>query len=350
MAGVLLFCSSRYALEQIALESRRYEPGCTIIGCTTAGEINSQGFTSGAITAVGFPAADFSLKATRFDRLDEFDPVGVKVAVERLVLESRAESLRLGDRLHRVALLLIDGLSHREELFAHALQNCLGPTPLIGGSAGDDLAFRRTGLLHKGAFRNDSATLAILTSRLPLKPFCQSHGVAGTGRAIITRADPVTRRVYELNGETAALEYARLVGVAPTDLSASVFARHPLMVRVAGQHHARSVQRRDDDGSLVFQSAIARGLVTHVGYFQDTQAALTDTLTSLRSEIGPLDAILVFDDVQNKIAAGIVAATGELARLYAEKALVGFHTYGEQFRELHLNRSTVGVAIGRDSQ
>jgi hypothetical protein len=350
LAGVLLFCSSRYALEQIATETQRYEPPCTIIGCTTAGEIGRQGFADGALIAIGFPASDFTLNATRFDQLDEFDPVGVKVTVERLVVEARAESARLGDRLHRVALLLIDGLSHREELFAHALQNCLGPTPLIGGSAGDNMAFRQTGILHKGVFRRDSAALAILTSRRSLQPFCRSYGVAGKARAIVTRADPVTRRVYELNGENAALEYARLVGVASGDLSPMVFAAHPLMVRVAGHHYARSVQSRGDDGSLVFQSAIARGLVTHVGSSQPMPAALLETLESVRSEIGPLGGVLVFDDIQNKVAAKLAGDTERLARLYAENGFVGFHSYGEQFRELHLNRSIVGVAIGAAPQ
>jgi hypothetical protein len=346
LAGVILLCSSSYALDLVAAEITRRPHDCTIIGCTTAGNITVQGFAQNTLTAIGFSADDFSLEAIRFDHLDEFEPLSVKLAVERLVMESREKSARLGDRLNRVALLLIDGLSHREEMFAHALQNCLGPVPLIGGSAADGMALQRCCVLYDGAFRDDCATLAILASRRPMKVFCQRYGAPTSGRAIITRADPVARRVREINGEVAAFEYARLLGISRQALSPAVFAAHPLMIRIGGQYYARSVQSQADDGSLVFQSAVARGLVTSVGSLHDPVAALADTMRSVQEELGQVDAMLVFDDVMNREAARSGDYLERLERLYAGHGLIGFHTYGEQFRELHLNQSLVGLAVG----
>ena len=45
-------------------------------------------------------------------------------------------------------LLLIDGLSMREEQVTRALQHSLETIPLIGGSAGDGLKFSRTHVYH----------------------------------------------------------------------------------------------------------------------------------------------------------------------------------------------------------
>lgn len=348
LSGIVLFCSSRYALDQVAAEAAKQRSDLTIIGCTSAGEITPDGIASGTMTAVGFPTSEFRLKAMRFEDLDNFDPVAAKLSVERLVMDTRAETATLVGYLSRVALLFIDGLSHREELFAHALQNCLGSTPLIGASSGGDLEFRHTSLLYDGVFRNDCAILAILSSTKPLKPFCQRYQAPGSRLAIITRADPVARRVYEINGENAAVEYARLVGIETGGLSPAIFAANPLMVRVAGQHYARSIQRHDKDGSLVFQSAIARGLVTRIGQTEDIAAALDDAIRSLRAEVGGTDSILVFDDIHNKIESSRAGYLDRVGRMYTDNGIVGFNSYGEQFKELHLNQSVVGVAIGRE--
>ena len=40
-----------------------------------------------------------------------------------------------------------------------------------------------------------------------------------------------------------------------------VFATHPLLVRLGGAEHVRSIQKANPDGSLTFYSAIDEGLV-----------------------------------------------------------------------------------------
>src|SRR6185437_10600955 len=59
------------------------------------------------------------------------------------------------------ALLLIDGLSVREEQVVSAVAATLGDTPLVGGSAGDDLNFRRTWILYGGRFVTNAAALLL---------------------------------------------------------------------------------------------------------------------------------------------------------------------------------------------
>ena len=347
LAGVMLFCSSRYSLNHIAEELARQRQDLPIIGCTSAGEITPFGPVSGTITAVGFPASDFALQAIGFQNLDNFDPNAAQRAVVALVADAAAKSVGLGHHLDRAALLLVDGLSRREELLANSLQHILEDIPLIGGSSGDDLAFRTTYLFHEGAFQSDRAILAILSAKHPLKVFRSHHHVPDRALAVVTRADAAARKVYELNGERAAAEYARLIGMNEADLSQLAFADHPLMVRVGGQYFSRSIQRIDDGGGLVFESAIDRGLVLRPGRSTDSIGELIKSLDECNDQRAGFDAVLVFESAFNRIEAHNAGLSAKFSDIYREHRFVGFNTYGEQFRDFHVNRNMVGLAIGR---
>jgi hypothetical protein len=219
--------------------------------------------------------------------------------------------------------------------------------PMVGGSAGDGMAFRATHVLHDGRFRSDCAVLALLTSRRALKPFRNHYHRAGEKLAVVTRVDPSTRKVQELNGEPAALEYAALVGVGVDELSAEVFAEYPFMVRVGGEYYARAIMCAEVDGSLVFHSAITRGLVLRLGHAAERIVSLTTELEESSGGASKWDAVLAFDSVQNWIETEAAGQSPALREIHGRHRFVGFHTYGEQFRELHLNRGLVGLAIGK---
>jgi hypothetical protein len=346
LAGAILFCSSAADLDEVAASLRQARRELTVIGCTTAGEFTPDGPASGTITAIGFPAADFAFEAIRFRDMANFDPFVAHRATANLVAEVAARSAALGGDVHRAAILLIDGLSRREEFITHTLQHVLEDIPLIGGSAGDGLAFRETRLLCDGAFESDCAVLGLLASRHPLTAFRSDHHVAGEALAVVTRAEPGARRVLELNGERAGAEYARLVGVSDGELGSEIFARHPLMVRVGGAYYARAVQSVDDDGALIFQSAIDNGLVLRLGRSAGMIARLQAGLERCVGQVGAPGAVLAFDSAQNRIEAAQAGLCGEMAALCRRHGLVGFNTYGEQFHEIHVNRSLVGLAIG----
>ena len=50
---------------------------------------------------------------------------------------------------------------------------------------------------------------------------------------------------------------------------------------------------------------------------------------------------------ETEIEAQRAGLTSGLSALYGRHRFVGFNTYGEQFREFHVNRNLVGLAIGR---
>jgi hypothetical protein len=347
LAGAILFCSSRYPLDALADAIADCSEGLTVIGCTSSGELTPGGFAEGTITAIGFPASDFTLTATRFDDLDHFEESRAQQVVRELVGAAAEASRDLGERPCRAAIFLVDGLSHREEMLTITVQDALGDIPLIGGSSGDGLDFKETFVLEGGQFRRDAALVAILSSSRPMKVFRAQHYRPGDVKMVITGADPVERIVTEINAEPAAAEYARLTGVTVDQLGPNVFAAHPPMVRAGGEYYVRSIQTANPDGSLTFYCAIDEGVVLTLGEGNDIETGLDALFDDLDRATGGVDRILGFDCVLNRVEVEQRQLTRRISQMFIDHRVVGFNTYGEQFHALHVNQTFSGLAIGR---
>lgn len=344
MALVVFFCSSEYDLAALGEEMNQCFAGVQVVGCTTAGEIGPAGYLGHSLSGASFPAGSFAVVSGLLGNLHEFQPAAGQALVDDLLhrLENQAPQASSDNSF---ALLLIDGLSVREEPVTRILQGALGRLPLIGGSAGDGVNFGRTRVYFAGAFHADSAVLTVISSRLPFKLFMTQHFVATNERLVVTDVDTAGRSVREINGVPAAGEYARILGVGVAELGPGHFAASPVVVLINGLSYVRSIQKANADGSLTFFCAIENGLVLRVAKGVDLPGNLEQTLALLRAEIGPPQLVLGCDCVLRKLEIeqdGHHARIGELVR---GNNISGFNTYGEQFRGVHVNQTFVGVAI-----
>jgi hypothetical protein len=345
MELVIFFCSSEYDLDVLADEMNRVFPGVHVVGCTTAGEIGPAGYRSHSLTGASFPAESCVTVSGLLDRLGEFDIVrGHNFAQAQLQrLESRVPEAGPDNSF---AFMLIDAMSRREEPVTHALQYALGKIPLFGGSAGDDLKFDRTYVYCEGQFHADSAVLILVKTSLPFKLFKTQHFVPTNERLVVTEADPAKRIVNEINGLPAAQEYARLVGVDVQELNSMDFAASPVVVMLDGTDYVRSIQQANSDGSLSFYCAIEEGLVLRVAHGVDLVRNLEQTFTMIREEIGPPQIVFGCDCILRNLEVtqnGLKDCVGEI---FKRSNTIGFSSYGEQFRGVHVNQTLTGCAIG----
>ena len=263
MALVIFFCSSEYDLKVLAEEMRCLFTGVQIAGCTTAGEIGPAGYREHSLTGASFPASSFDAACGRIGSLQQFTIATGQTFVQEILqrLDSHAPHAEPDNSF---ALLLIDGLSMREEVITRALQSSLGSVPMVGGSAGDDVKFEGTHVYFDGRFHSDSAILILAATRLPFTLFKTQHFVATGERLVVTEADTTHRIVNEINGLPAAQEYARILGIDVQDLAPRRFAAWPVVVLINGTNYVRSIQKVNPDGSLTFYCAIENGLVLRV--------------------------------------------------------------------------------------
>ena len=345
MALVVFFCSTAYDLEAVAEEMSLRFAGVPVIGCTSAGEIGPAGYIDGSLTGMSFPASSFGAGILHMYGLEHFSMPGGQAASHDLVCEMKSRLSGL-EAENSFALLLIDGLSIREEQVARAFQNGLGAIRLFGGSAGDDQKFERTMVFHDGAFRENTAVLAVITTSLPFRVFSTQHFAAEDERLVVTAADASRRIVREINGLPAAAEYARLVGLSVGDLGPAQFAANPVVVLIGGTGYIRSIQKLNDDGSLTFYSAIDEGIVFRIARGGDLVENLNRAFEALREQIGPPQLVIACDCILRNLEMTQKDLKGAVGEIMRRNAAVGLSTYGEQINGVHVNQTLTGIAIG----
>ncbi|MBI4997231.1 MAG: FIST C-terminal domain-containing protein [Rhodocyclales bacterium] len=345
MALVLFFCSSAYDLPALADEMNRRFAGIPVVGCTTAGEIGPAGYRGQSLSGLSFPAGSCRVAVGGIDGLHSFEIEAGREFAQNLLrrLETQAPD---ADARNSFGLLLIDGLSLREEPVTHALQDGLGSIHMIGGSAGDDLKFERTWVFHDGAFHTDSAALVLVSTDFPFRILKTQHFVSDGERMVVTEVDAARRVVKEINGLPAIQEYGRIVGVPAEDLMPSHFAAWPVVVMIDGTDFVRSIQHANPDGSLTFYCAIDEGVVLRVAHGKDLLGQLGETIDDLRADLGDLQAMLVCDCILRNLEATRDGSKDAVGDLFRRHNAVGFATYGEQFGGVHVNQTLTGIAIG----
>ncbi len=340
-ALVVLFISPDADLEMIAARSQTAFPSATVIGCTTAGEITTAGYDHGTIVAIGFPQEYFSAETLLISNLGQIEPRTLTDAFLRARQQLAREHAHQSEEF---SILLVDGLSVKEDELAAALAAGAGAMPLIGGSAGDGTRFQQTFILHDGALMQNAAVLAVLRTSCAVRPINLDHLTPTERRMVVTEADPRKRTVSRINAEPAAREYARLLGKDPVNLDTFTFAAHPLAVRMGRRHHVRAIQRILPSGDLVFFSAIDKGVVLTITEPRDLVTHLDQALSNLRAPAEPV-AILAFECILRRIEAQEKQMTRKISGLMRQHGVAGFSTYGEQFGPMHVNHTLTGYAF-----
>ncbi len=346
-AGFALLFFSQSLIDATALSDAlgAHAPALHYAGCSTAGEITPQGLEDGHVLAMLLPSDSFTAVSAMVDDLSSSGMDRVTGEVEALRRSLRA---RMGRERPKstFALCFIDGLSYAEEAVTSAIHWGLDDIPLIGGSAGDDLKFETTRLISNGKVTSDSAIIVLVASEIPFHVFKTDNFVPTDEKLVVTASDPDHRIVREFNATNAAEEYAAAVGIMPQTLTPLSFASHPVVVKVGGEYYCRSIQRMHPDGSLSFFCAIDDGVVLSIaqpkGMVESTQAALRD----VEGRLGSIDMILGFDCVLRRLDARNRQVFRDISELYRVNNVVGFGTYGEQYRSMHLNQTFTGIAFG----
>ena len=342
---VLFFCSAEYDLAALADALESSFPTTPLSGCTTAGEITPGGYDRGSIVAIGFDRRLFAIETALIDDLEHFELANAQPLVDTLLEQCRQQTIAPINE-HSFALTLLDGLSSREEQVLATLDAALGRIPSFGGSAGDDNHLSHTHVYTAGRFYTRAAVVVMINTRLPFEVFSTHHLIPLAHKLVVTEADREQRRVIELNGLPAAQVYAELVGSSPAQLNAGIFARHPLAVRIGGQHYVRSIQRVNSDSSLSFYCAVENGIVLTAMQPTPLLDNLSVMLAGVGARLGAPSMIIGCDCFLRRMELEALQQLDQASQLLRQAGVVGFNTYGEQHHGMHVNQTFTGVAFG----
>ena len=343
--ALFFFSQELLSADSLTTALKTHAPTLRYAGCSTAGEITPFGVQDGQMLAILFPSRNFRVVSTLIRNVSGsgLDSIAADVcAIRRLLLATCPARFAA----NAFALSLIDGLCNAEEAITSAVNWGLDNIPLVGGSAADNFKLEATTIIRDGVADADCAAIILVATDVPFQVFKTTNYVPSDQKLVVTASDTDKRIVYEFNAGVAVDEFAQAIGLAPEELTTRNLASHPVGVSIGGEYYCRSIHNLNSDGSLRFACAIDDGVVLSIAHPIDMVVATRNALDDLRDKMGGIDIVIGFDCALRRLDAVNRQVSHEISELYKANNVIGFHTYGEQFRTMHLNQTLTGIAFG----
>jgi hypothetical protein len=332
-ALVVVFASSELELAGLIADlSTEVDADVPVVGCTTAGEISTEGPSDRGVVVAAFGGDDFSVVAAVAENVGAgLREAGAEVA--------KAVSL-LDDRPHRILLLLTDGLAGDQQEIVRGAYSVVGAgVPLVGGCAGDDQHMKTTNVFFNGQVLTNAIVGVAIGSTSPFGIGVR-HGWRRVGEPILVTGS-VGTTVLTLDDEPALDVYLRRLGVSPDCADPAAFASfamtHPLGLSKRSGEEVRFIAGADFvKRSLQCIAQVPQGGLAWIMEGDDasvlaaTDGACVDALEQLGGR--EPKGVLAFDCIARRGVLGDAGIEREVDRIGAAikgVPVAGFYSYGE---------------------
>ncbi|CAN5890392.1 FIST N-terminal domain-containing protein [soil metagenome] len=347
---IFVFASTKQDPAAVARGLGERFPGVLVVGCTTTGEHLSGEHYNGALVLTALCDSGIRWSTAVVRDIAGLDEARAGQVVSELFrgLDVNTEDFEPAEHF---CMLFIDGLRGCEEVFSALIAEALEGVKLVGGSAGDDLAFRETRIIAGGEALTDAAVLVMGHGAGKFEIFKHQHFTTTPRRLVVTKVSRGGRRVCELDGRRALDAYASALGIATEQVTDDVTFMNPVTFSCQGEIYVRSIQRLDPDGTIDFYCGVEEGMVLEIGGHHSITEALQADVTKITARSGPLDFMLGYNCILRALEADKEGLVGELGQLWraASKTSIGFDTYGEQLDGLHINQTLVAIGFRDDA-
>jgi hypothetical protein len=328
---VIYFSSSTFPPAEIAERMEAAFPDAETFGCSTAGEIVTGKMLSKSVVAMAFNSQ--AIKNSKVEVIENLDKESFRAF--NSFQRHFGKKMKAMDSKQYVGIILVDGLSGKEELIMDRIGDLTNVT-FIGGSAGDDLKFTNTYVYANGKSYANAAVLAILEpgvefSFVKTQSFCELPQ-----KLVVTKANEFTREVLEFNNQPAAIAYAEAVGTSVLDVP-NRFMHNPVGLVFEGEPFVRSPQQVKGD-KMVFYCSIKEGMELSLLESTDIIASTKKALDVARQQPGGISGIVNFNCILRTLELGQKNQTEDYGNLFESEPTVGFSTYGEQYIG-HINQT-----------
>jgi hypothetical protein len=331
---VQFYASPGISPREISKEIHKLFGGIPTIGCSSSGEIITGQMLDNSIVLMAMGAEIVS--DCHIEVLNDID-ANQHVVDKSFDSFTKHYGKKMSDLDPQkyVGLVLIDGLSGKEEAINERIGDLTNIT-FIGGSAGDNLQFKRTYLYANGKSYTNAAILALIKSNTKFD-IIKTQSFKSIGKKLkVTKANEEKRTIIEFNNRPALDEYTDLLDVKSDNLS-SVFASNPIGMVFEDDFFVRSPQKADGK-NMVFYCSIKEGMSLDILEATDI---IDDTRVALQSKIqdnNAYSAIINFNCILRTLELKEKNQTQAYGNLFKNTPTIGFSTYGESYIG-HINQT-----------
>jgi hypothetical protein len=329
-------------------------PGTQVIGCTTSGEISTEGAMANALVlwALGGDAIRVATGSGQGDDL------GLRNAA--------TEAAQCLDQLERrsntVLMMLSDGLcGDQMEVVRGAYDVAAIDVPLVGGCAGDNLAMKHTRQIHGRQVLTQSVVAAAISSERPLG-IGVSHGWTAASEPMLVTGSKgnILSSLEDKPALDVYLDFFNPPENVKTDQAAfaDFAATHPIGIRRRDKIEMRHItgfnlQTRE----LITVAEVPQGALAFLaeGDFNSVLDAAAQSVQSALAALNGEEAVglFLFDCVSRRAVFTedrVHEETDLITSTCGNIPMAGFYTYGEICRTkgaggFH-NQTLVTLAIG----
>ncbi len=333
---IFVFASSRFDHQKLIQGIRSVISDCSLVGCTTAGEISSEGPDKKSVVVMAIESNTLHAAVGLGKKVGADSRKAGQEAAHDTVVKTRQGLAR------HAFMMLSDGLSGNGVDIIRGVQEVLGTSfPIVGGSAADDFMFNNTFQFYDENVYQDSVCGILFSGDISIGIGAR-HGWYPLGKPrIVTSADH--NIIKKLDGKPAARIYEDYFGKRVADLQQEPMARmsvmYPLGMSIPEEEECiiRNAMKVDAEGSLICAGEVPKGSEIRVMMgsketaLKAAQKAAEIALSGLRRRKASM--VFVFDSVSRERLFGLKAKE-EIAvvqKIFGpDTPIAGFYTYGEQ--------------------
>lgn len=354
---VTLFASRDRDQRALNEEIRKRLPSSTrLVGATTAGEIDNDGFYEGQVV-MGVLTGDFEVGLGLGKDLSR-DAVragsnAVKQACEQL--GTKPQDL---DVSKHVGLVIDDPFKYKKEEFLLGMLEKNQGLVLVGGGAGDsekDPAKQSCELHVDGEVATDGVLVALFKTDAPWGAL-RAHPYTPMGETVtITKVDEdMPGRVIEIDGKPAALRYSELTGTPPAELefgNPKGFSQTSLGLKVGREYFMRTPWKPIlEDNSILFANMMEEDTTLELMKLGD-MPAMTKTFfeEEMPRRVRNPNATLLFHCSGRHWVAESLGQVEALGKTFAKApTAAGMNVYFEIYCGFHINTTLTSLTFGKD--
>ena len=336
---IIYFSSMIYKQEELAKAMKEAFSQTDVIGCSTAGELISGKMLNNSVVVMVLDGDSIKdVKVEVIENLKENpDP---NISFENFE-KYFGQSVSKLDYKKYYGLVLIDGLSNSEEILMERIGTKTS-VHFIGGSAGDDLQFKKTYVYANGKVYSNAAVLVLVKSNTEFDILKTQSFSALTKSFVATKVNEEQREVLELDGIDAVEKYASAINKPKEEVPAS-FMTYPLGVMIDDEPFVRSPQQLSGNG-IKFYCNIAEGteltLLESKDIVEDTKKAVQKKLR----EFGNISGLINFNCILRTLELKAKNEEDAYGKIFSDIPTIGFSTYGEEYIG-HINQTSVMLVL-----
>ena len=347
--AIIFFASVNYDFQGLSSKLKERYPDSEVIGCSTSGEIiNGDGFVQHTIVVTALSCSRTWVSGVLINNVEKFNIFGVKT------VEDAAHKIGINPGspdCHKdaFALTFVNGLCNAEEtltaLFYAIIKN--EDFILAGGSAGDDLQFKKTYVSYNGTVTTEGAVILFVRTQCKFD-IRKENLFTPIGKLMkITEADIHTRKIISIDGEVPLKRYAELLEISENEVNNAQLV-YPFGRRLYGDMYISSIAGFNEDGTMNMYCKVASGAFVELLKEGEIAKIAEETCKSISENIPKPGAVILVNCILRTIyfnQKSLVKDVLERFDRYFPK-YCGFSSYGEQFGRFNCNQTLVSIVIG----